>query len=455
MLLAVNTLLKDTRDSNPTIRALALKTLCSLDHEAFVEHRLRSINDGLKDSSSYVRRAAVMCTLNLDKEDLSTLKDSGIVNKMYELIRDSDPIVVVNCLMTLEEILKSEGGVVLNRKMVGYVLKRLDSFTTWGLVYVSKLLLKYKPTSEEEVLDIMNVLDPLLAHNSVSVTSNSLQLFLHLVKDMPQLKDQIFQRCQNVFLALFTSGNTELTAVSIKFLEQHLDYLPQLFTGHHRTLFCRLKDPVYLKVQKLHLLCGLINMENFTEILDEIVLHCTNKDTEVSLCAISCMKRLVKEWPDVAEVLLKAFVKLMKSEKDHVVSNTLQMLVTLPIEMMQNIPSLAEQLCDIAGSLTQEDGIMAALYLMGKLNNASDGVLPVVENFMENYQDLSPKVKSQLLVTGVQLLCQRPAEFQPVVGELLDLCIQDSDRDLVEQARFYYMVIEQDPDNGMDIFSSI
>ncbi|WAR09017.1 AP4B1-like protein [Mya arenaria] len=95
LLLAVNTLLKDLQDSNPTIRALALRTICSVNHEAFIEHRLQCVSLALGDSSAYVRRAATVAVVSAFRGDIDSVKDAGIVNRLYELIRDSDPIVVV------------------------------------------------------------------------------------------------------------------------------------------------------------------------------------------------------------------------------------------------------------------------------------------------------------------------------------------------------------------------
>lgn len=43
MIMAINTLLKDFSESNPMIRGLALRTMCTVQHEAFVEHRLSCV----------------------------------------------------------------------------------------------------------------------------------------------------------------------------------------------------------------------------------------------------------------------------------------------------------------------------------------------------------------------------------------------------------------------------
>lgn len=55
----------------------------------------------------------------------SAAADATVVNELYSLLRDSDPVVVVNCLRALEEILKEEGGVAVNKSIAHHLLNRL------------------------------------------------------------------------------------------------------------------------------------------------------------------------------------------------------------------------------------------------------------------------------------------------------------------------------------------
>lgn len=50
--------------------------------------------------------------------------DAAVVNELYSLLRDSDPVVMVNCLRALEEILKEEGGVAVNKSIAHHLLNR-------------------------------------------------------------------------------------------------------------------------------------------------------------------------------------------------------------------------------------------------------------------------------------------------------------------------------------------
>ena len=53
-----------------------------------------------------------------------TLPDAAVVNELYTLLRDPDPVVMVNCLRALEEILKEEGGVAINKPITHHLLNR-------------------------------------------------------------------------------------------------------------------------------------------------------------------------------------------------------------------------------------------------------------------------------------------------------------------------------------------
>lgn len=56
---------------------------------------------------------------------IKILPDAAVVNELYSLLRDPDPVVMVNCLRALEEILKEEGGVAINKPISHHLLNRL------------------------------------------------------------------------------------------------------------------------------------------------------------------------------------------------------------------------------------------------------------------------------------------------------------------------------------------
>ena len=61
-----------------------------------------------------------------------------MVDLLYRMLRDKDPFVVLNATHALNEILASEGGMVINRNIAHYLLSRFGS-----ICHVSFVILFY------------------------------------------------------------------------------------------------------------------------------------------------------------------------------------------------------------------------------------------------------------------------------------------------------------------------
>ena len=48
------------------------------------------------------------------------------------MIKDNDPLVIMNAIEALNEILSAEGGMALSSKMIVYLLNRAKEFNEWG-----------------------------------------------------------------------------------------------------------------------------------------------------------------------------------------------------------------------------------------------------------------------------------------------------------------------------------
>lgn len=64
------------------------------------------------------------------------LPDAAVVNELYSLLRDPDPVVMVNCLRALDEILKEEGGVAINKPITHHLLNRSAQSQRYALIII-------------------------------------------------------------------------------------------------------------------------------------------------------------------------------------------------------------------------------------------------------------------------------------------------------------------------------
>ncbi len=66
-----------------------------------------------------------------------------------------------------------------------------QEFSEWAQCQVLEAVSAYKPSNEQEVYDIMNVLDDRLLHSNSAVVMATVKLFLHLTLFMPPTHQQV------------------------------------------------------------------------------------------------------------------------------------------------------------------------------------------------------------------------------------------------------------------------
>ncbi|KAM6232615.1 AP-4 complex subunit beta-1 isoform 3-T3 [Spheniscus humboldti] len=412
-LLAVNTLRKDCAHPSPAVRGLALRSMCGLRMPGIQEYLQQPLLSGLRDKASYVRRAAVLGCAKMLKLQGDCEVDGALVNELYSLLRDQDPIVVVNCLRALEEILKKEGGVVINKPIAHHLLNRMADLDQWGQSEVLTFLLRYRPRSEEELFDILNLLDGYLKSSSPSVVMAATKLFLVLAREYPHVQADVLVRVKGPLLSACTSESRELCFTALCHVRQILGSLPGHFSSHYKKFFCSYSEPHYIKCQKMEVLCELVNDENVQQVLEELKGYCTDVSVELAqgaifaIAVVQAFRDLVWLCPQCTDAVCRA------------------------------LPSCEDAIQD-------SEGKRALIWLLGAHGEKVPNAPYVLEEFVENVKsEMFPAVKMELLTALVRLFLSRPAECQDMLGRLLYYCIEEEmDMAVRDRGLFYYRLLQ-------------
>uniref|UniRef100_A0A8U8BBH7 AP complex subunit beta n=1 Tax=Geospiza parvula TaxID=87175 RepID=A0A8U8BBH7_GEOPR len=412
-LLAVNSLRKDCAHPSPAVRGLALRTMCGLRMPGIQEYLQQPLVSGLRDKASYVRRAAVLGCAKMVKMQGDCEVDGALVNELYSLLRDQDPIVVVNCLRALEEILKKEGGVVINKPIAHHLLNRMPDLDQWGQSEVLTFLLRYKPRSEDELFDILNLLDGYLKSSSPSVVMAATKLFLVLAREYPDVQADVLVRVKGPLLSACTSESRELCFTALCHVRQILRSLPGHFSSHYKKFFCSYSEPHYIKCQKMEVLCELVNDENVQQVLEELKGYCTDVSVELAQGAIFAIA-VVRAFRDLAWLC------------------------------PQCTDAVCQALPGCEDTIQDSEGKQALIWLLGTHGEKIPNAPYVLEDFVENVRSESfPAVKMELLTALLRLFLARPAECQDTLGRLLYFCIEEEqDMAVRDRGLFYYRLLQ-------------
>ncbi|KAI1230940.1 hypothetical protein IHE44_0008375, partial [Lamprotornis superbus] len=449
-LLAVNSLRKDCAHPSPAVRGLALRTMCDLRMPGIQEYLQQPLVCGLRDKASYVRRAAVlgcakMVKLQGDCEILMAgalcFADGALVNELYSLLRDQDPIVVVNCLRALEEILKKEGGVVINKPIAHHLLNRMPDLDQWGQSEVLTFLLRYKPRSEDELFDILNLLDAYLKSSSPSVVMAATKLFLVLAREYPDVQADVLVRVKGPLLSACTSESRELCFTALCHVRQILRSLPGHFSSHYKKFFCSYSEPHYIKCQKMEVLCELVNDENVQQVLEELKGYCTDVSVELAQGAIFAIANIARTYTEQCVGIL---TELLGLQQEHITSAVVRAFRDLAWLCPQCTDAVCQALPGCEDTIQDSEGKQALIWLLGTHGEKIPNAPYVLEDFVENVKsETFPAVRMELLTALLRLFLARPAECQDMLGRLLHYCIEEEqDMAVRDRALFYYRLLQ-------------
>ncbi|KAF2976108.1 hypothetical protein EK904_014679, partial [Melospiza melodia maxima] len=365
----------------------------------------------------------------------------ALVNELYSLLRDQDPIVVVNCLRALEEILKKEGGVVINKPIAHHLLNRMPDLDQWGQSEVLTFLLRYKPRSEDELFDILNLLDGYLKSSSPSVVMAATKLFLVLAREYPDVQADVLVRVKGPLLSACTSESRELCFTALCHVRQILRSLPGHFSSHYKKFFCSYSEPHYIKCQKMEVLCELVNDENVQQVLEELKGYCTDVSVELAQGAIFAIANIARTYTEQCVGIL---TELLGLQQEHITSAVVRAFRDLAWLCPQCTDAVCQALPGCEDTIQDSEGKQALVWLLGTHGEKIPNAPYVLEDFVENVRSESfPAVKMELLTALLRLFLARPAECQDTLGRLLYFCIEEEqDMAVRDRGLFYYRLLQ-------------
>lgn len=183
-ILAVNTFVQDTEDPNPLVRALAIRTMGCIRVDKMVDYMEEPLRKTLKDESPYVRKTAALCVAKLFDLNPTLCLEEGFLETLQEMIGDSNPMVVANCVQALSEINESApetNALVVTSATLKRMLLALSECTEWGRITILTTLADYKAVDLKESEHICERISPQFQHVNPSVVLSAVKVvFIHM-----------------------------------------------------------------------------------------------------------------------------------------------------------------------------------------------------------------------------------------------------------------------------------
>ncbi|KAF8588900.1 hypothetical protein K439DRAFT_1334327 [Ramaria rubella] len=465
-LLSINTFQKDLTDSNPLIRAMALRVLSGIKVPMVGSIVALGIKKCAADPSPYVRKAAALAIPKLFSLDSSHL--TSIEPILLSLLRDRSPVSIGCVAVAFSAVCPHRLDLLHSHyRRLCRVLVDADE---WGQVSLMDLLLRYarrmltkpqEPEKEDVDGDIQLLLSssaPLFQSRNPAVvlsackTHYSIGGARHLPKIVPPL-----------MRLTHASPSPEAERVVLSYLVFIARESPSLFTPHYTRFFVRSHDLPQTKCAKLKILLSIVGPENVQTLIREFTDYAADTDDQLVADSIHAIGRCARSVPDATPQCLTALMSFIQSDHDVIVSNAVLVLKSLVQSQLSSrtdlsvLPSSSKAPMHIIARLASKfdevrhpSARACILWLVGQYagNTEASNDAPVIEGIAnwapdtlrrmaKNFAQESSIAKLQAVTLAAKLLVLNPTH--PVIGLLsryvFSLARYDLDYDVRDRAR--------------------
>ena len=301
-------------------------------------------------------------------------------------------------------------------------------------------------------------------------------LFLKYTESDHQLYQQVFQRVHSkiqciiaLIVAFLTFNvdplisclmkNPEIEYQTLKYIELLLDRSPKLFEDDFKFFYATHRDPDYLKILKLDILTRVAVDWSAPFIVDEISYAVLEYTPEVGSAALQTLSKIAINFPSVAEQAFARLLDLFSLDYPWLTSSCLCVIADLlrkyPMEGIDVVTACKRTLEDV-NKLEDTNSLNAAIWMLGEFGEQIATAPYVLELLVDKFDELESSTRNLLLTSTIKLFGKRPPECQPILGDLIAICAeQTSDPLLMYKAMFYYRLLKYDLPKCFEVVNSL
>ncbi|KAG2189000.1 hypothetical protein INT44_004142 [Umbelopsis vinacea] len=458
VILAVNTFVMDTNDTNPLIRALAIRTMGCLRVEKIIDYLTEPLRKCLKDDNPYVRKTACLCVAKLYDLNPELALESGFVESLQEMVSDINPMVVANAVVALSDINEASPETVVF-KITGGTLNKLlhalNECTEWGQISILTALADYKAGDVKEAEGICDRVLPRLQHANGSVVLSAIKVLMinmRLVKDANFNKNLVKKMAPPLVTLL--SGPPEVQYVALRNINLILQKRSDVLQNEMRVFFCKYNDPPYVKLEKLEIMIRLCNERNVDQLLSELKEYASEVDVDFVRKSVRAIGRCAIKIEEASERCINVLLDLINTGINYVVQEAIVVIKASEtagtVDIFRKYPHKYEgiipTLCENLDALDEPEAKASLIWIIGEYASHIDNADELLSGFLENFKEENAQVQLQLVTATVKLFLKKPNENQEIVQQVLQTATTECENpDIRDRAYVYWRLLSTDP----------
>jgi AP-2 complex subunit beta-1 len=460
-------------DTNPLIRALALRTVSYIHVKEFVERTIQPLKQLMSDNDPYVRKTSAFCVAKLYDHDKHLVERSDLIDRLNRMLKDENPTVVASALAALMDIWERSESIKLTidypsaskivsilpdcSEYVTIVPRQTCLFTDhgirWGQTYILESLMAYVPQESSEALLLAERITPRLSHTNSAVVLTCIRVILYLmnyIADDAQIT-QLSRKLSPPLVTLLAKGS-EIQYLALRNAILILQRRPEVLRNNIRVFFCKYNDPIYVKVTKLELIFMLADKDNISVVLTELREYATEIDVQFVRKAVRAIGKLAIKIEPAARQCIETLLDLVNAKIPYVVQEATVVIRNIFRKYPNQYESIITTVIANIDDLDESEAKAAIVWIIGQYADRIENADDLLKDYLATFHDEPVEVQLALLTATVKLFIQRPTKGSPLVPQVLKWCTEETDDpDLRDRGYMYWRLLSTDPETAKKI----
>lgn len=445
---------KDETDAQ--LRALAIKTMSSVPNSDFVDLTAQSIGAALKDQAPAVRREAAFAVAKLYQHDPDKTTDMDFLDGLNSLLHDSHANVVTSALAALSSItdLGKTLSLSIDRAHSLTLVSLLGKCNEWSQVYILSSLMSFVPQTEDEALELIELIIPSLQHENPGVALNAIKIIVYFTNYVrsPEL---VIPNLSSKLGAAFSSLLANPPQIQFLVLRNVILLLlgrRLLVKFDVENFFCRYDDEIYVKDTKLEIIYLLANEENVALVLLELEEYATEVDVAMARKAIRAFGNLAIKLPRAADACVSTICDLVSDGVPYVVQESTAVFKNILRRYPDRFDHAIDELVLHYQVVDEPDAKAAMIWILGQYCGKIKNVGKILELVLTHYTEDPIEVQYAALTATAKLYLCGVDKGEELVLSVLKWATEESHNpDIRERGFFYWRLLTAntslDPDN--------
>jgi vesicle coat complex subunit len=446
-IMAVNTFIQDSQDSNPLVRALAVRTMCRIRLESVAEHMIIPLKRCLRDPDPYVRKTVAFGIARLYDIIPEVVENAQLFTDLLDLLRDDNPMVVSNTVAAILEVNEKRTTPIfcLSTDTLSPLLSTLASCTDWCQAVLLDGLGRYVADSAEEAAFFVDWLIPFLKNHNPAVVVGAFRCVFQFVGKSEKDLTNVFAQILPPFITLVSNADQELQYVVLRTLSLFVHRYPRALTKEIRVFFCKYNDPSYVKMEKLDVIITVCSLANAQLVLNELHEYCNAIDVAFVQKSIRCIGQIAIRMEVTAPKCVDILVELVKGKADYAATEA----IIVFCDILRKYPGQFELvLGDVCQSIDQIKDVrakVAGIWILGEYCRIIDSVDVLLDPFLDTFHDEPALVQLQILSSLVKLYLEKPDATRDQLQFVLNQATKDGNvPDVRNRALVYWRLLSVD-----------